>query len=274
MTRIFTQRRSILRAAIVLALTPWTLSNAQADGQDMWSGLHRDYFDGRQIAEGDNVVQLDVPERADDPALVPIKIRIPSTYSGGIRTITVVIDRNPSPIAAVFKFGAAVGHSGERSIATRVRMDRELPVRAIVETDDGQLHMAVKTVNAAGGCASVASKNPDSTSNAIGDVRVRVFSPAPGSTWLPEAQVMIKHPNNNGMQRDPTSGEYIPIMFIQEITAVSGQEIVFKMESSISISANPNLRFTFQPSLDQEIDIEAVDTTGARFTGRYPAARP
>lgn len=85
---------------------------------------------------------------------------------------------------------------------------------------------------------------------------------------------MIKHPNNNGMQRDPTSGEYIPIMFIQEITAVSGQEIVFKMESSISISANPNLRFTFQPSPDQEIDIEAVDTTGVRFTGRYPAARP
>ena len=86
-------------------------------------------------------VSLDAPVRAEDAAIVPIaiKTRFPQTPERYIDKIYLIIDNNPSPISAIFKF---TPHSGRADIETRVRIDEYTHVRAIAETNDGGLHMS------------------------------------------------------------------------------------------------------------------------------------
>ncbi len=76
---------------------------------------------------------------------------------------------------------------------------------------------------------------------------------------------MIKHPNTNGMQMDPISRGYIPARFIREITVMRGSALVFKAETSFSLSANPNFRFTYENAKDNGLDVTSIDTDETTF---------
>ena len=52
---------------------------------------------------------------------------------------------------------------------------------------------------------------------------------------------------------------YIPARFIKEMTVKRGNDLVFRMESTFSISTNPNFRFTFGRGADNDIDVSMVD---------------
>ena len=52
-----------------------------------------------------------------------------------IKSLTLVIDENPSPLVSKFKFTRKVGNA---SITTRVRVDKYTYVRAIAETSDNK----------------------------------------------------------------------------------------------------------------------------------------
>ena len=83
---------------------------------------------------------------------------------------------------------------------------------------------------------------------------------------------MLKHPNSNGMQLDIDTGGYIPARFIKEMTVKRGNDLVFRMESTFSISTNPNFRFTFGRGGDNELDVSMVDTDGTVFTAKSQAS--
>jgi len=149
-----------------------------------------------------------------------------------------------------------------------VRIETFSHVRAILETADGSLHMATKFVQAAGGCAAMNAKDPDSENADLGKMLVKTFPPALSTAPLFEAQVMLKHPNSNGMQLDIDTGGYIPARFVKEMTVKRGNDLVFHMESTFSISTNPNFRFTFGRGGDNELDVSMVDTDGTVFTAK------
>ena len=77
---------------------------------------------------------------------------------------------------------------------------------------------------------------------------------------------MIRHPNFTGMQMDQISREYTPARFVQELEVKRGGELIFSMDGGISISENPNFRFTFAPASDETIEVTAKDTDGKVFT--------
>ena len=101
------------------------------------------------IAEEDGTITLEAPYRAEDAAVVPLTMRIPASVAANVKSLTLVIDKNPAPVAATFTFGQAAG-DGERMLSTRVRIDMYSNVRAVIETADGKLHMATKYVKAVG----------------------------------------------------------------------------------------------------------------------------
>jgi sulfur-oxidizing protein SoxY len=70
------------------------------------------------------------------------------------------------------------------------------------------------------------------------------------------------------MQLDIDTRGYIPARFIKEMTVRRGNELVFRMESTFSISANPNFRFTYGRGGENELDVSMVDTDGAVFTAK------
>ena len=128
--------------------------------------------------------------------------------------------------------------------------------------------MTTKFVQAAGGCAAMNAKDPDTENVDLGKMLVKTFPPALSTAPLFEAQVMLKHPNSNGMQLDIDTGGYIPARFVKEMTVKRGKDLVFHMESTFSISTNPNFRFTFGRGGDNELDVSMVDTDGTVFTAK------
>ena len=131
---------------------------AQAE-EDVWPTLKQQAFGDRAIQAEDGMVVLEVPGTAEDAALVPLTVRVPPQVAQTLKSLTIFIDKNPDPKVATLHFGPAAGKGGERSFSTRVRIDNFSYVRAVLETEDGTLHMASKFVAAAGGCGAMQAKD-------------------------------------------------------------------------------------------------------------------
>ncbi len=95
--------------ALLLALP---LAPAHA-ADDPWPDIKAGVFEGRAIAENDGALALYAPEQAEDAALVPIAVHIPANIANQAKSLTLIIDRNPAPVAATFRFGDGFHASSE-----------------------------------------------------------------------------------------------------------------------------------------------------------------
>jgi sulfur-oxidizing protein SoxY len=241
-----------------------------AEPTDPWPELTRDIFNGRQLAEGAGLLAIEMPLRAEDAAIVPVTMRatLPAGDTRTVKAITLVIDQNPAPVAATFRLG-----NGVTMISTRVRIDSYTNVHAVAELSDGTLHASATYVKASGGCSAPTAKNADQANANVGQMRFRQFAkptdgPASGAR---EAQVMIRHPNNSGLQRDQVSLLYIPAYFVRELRIWQGDQLLIAVEGGISISEDPNIRFSYLPNGASNFRAEAMDTEGHVFKGEWPA---
>ncbi len=241
---------------------------AQATDEDaeLWQSIRSDVFgDGKTLVQGSDKLALDAPYRAQDAAIVPISVTIPAAVAPKVRKLTLIVEKNPAPVVAAFTFGEAAG-LGERKISTRVRVDMYSNVRAVLEMDDGSLHMQTKFVKAAGGCSAPALKDMDAALANLGKMKLRQLeAPQQSSVPTAEAQVMVRHPNYSGMQMNQLTGLYIPAKFVDWIEVRKGDELVFEMTGGISLSENPNIRFTFARGVEGPLRVTARDTDGREF---------
>jgi sulfur-oxidizing protein SoxY len=232
--------------------------------EDTWASLANDIFKGRPLADGTGLVSIEMPARAEDAAIVPVTMRVtlPSGDSRRLKTLTLVIDNNPVPVAAIFTFGDSAGVS---VISTRVRVNSYTDVHVVAELSDIKLYFAKTYVKASGGCSAPAAKIAN-----LGQMKFRVFG-KPSSAQR-EAQIMIRHPNNSGLQRDQVSLLYIPANFVDELRVWQGHALLFSMQAGISISEDPNFRFTYAPNGATTFKVEARDTEGKAFRSEWPAS--
>ena len=101
-------------------------------------------------------------------------------------------------------------------------------------------------------------------------MKFRVFGKPTGAQR--EAQIMIRHPNNSGLQRDQVSLLYIPANFVDELRVWQGHALLFSMKAGISISEDPNFRFTYVPNGATTFKVESRDTEGKAFRSEWPAS--
>jgi sulfur-oxidizing protein SoxY len=250
-------------AALAVCLTVPTQA-----GTDIWPTLRQQAFGDRPIQAEDGAVVLELPATADDAALVPLTVRVPPHVTQGLKSLTLFIDKNPDPKIATLTFGPAAGQGGERSFSTRVRIEDFSHVRAVLETEDGTLHMASKFIAAAGGCAAMAAKDPETETVDLGKTLIKVIPPALPQNPIWAAQVMIKHPNANGMQLDINTANFIPARYVKEMIVKRDGELVFRMDSTFSISTNPNFRFTFGRGDENSLDVAITDTDETHFAAK------
>jgi sulfur-oxidizing protein SoxY len=151
-----------------------------------------------------------------------------------------------------------------------VRVNSYTNVHAVAELSDGKLYVVKTYVKASGGCSAPAAKNADKAG--FGQMRFRQFAKlaeaAAGN--MHEVQIMIQHPNNSGLQMDQITRLYTPAFFVQSLKIWQGDELVLAMEGSISISEDPNLRFTYAPNNSRSLRVEAIDTESHVFKGNWP----
>jgi sulfur-oxidizing protein SoxY len=240
---------------------------AVAQTPDPWPGLARDIFQGRTIQAGGDAISLQSPAQANDAAIVPMTINLEKP-AAAVRSVTLVIDQNPAPMAARFTIGA---NSGLTTISTRVRVNDYTKVHAVAETSDGALQSIERFVKAAGGCSAPSVKDPTEASANLGRMKFReILASDLADARRREAQIMIRHPNASGMQMDQGTGKYIPARYIDSLTVMQGDDLVFRMEGGISISEDPNFRFTYTPNGAKALTVEAHDSDGLTFRAQYP----
>ena len=248
----------MLGARVAPAATP--------EAYDPWPGLVQDIFNNRPMNDGAGVIAIEMPYRAEDAAIVPVTLRtkLSPGDSRRVLTITLVIDQNPAPMAAKFELGP---DANVTEISTRVRVNNYTDVHAVAELSDGKLYVTKTYVKASGGCSAPAAKNADEAKSRLGQMRYRQFvrsgqGPASGAR---DAQIMIGHPSNSGLQRDQVTLLYIPAFFINELRLWQDESLVLAMEGGISISEDPNIRFTYVSNGAQRFRAEARDTGGHVF---------
>jgi len=259
-------------AAIAVNAVAGRVALAAEAAADPWPGLVQDVFKGRPLEDGNGVLALDVPNRAEDAAIVPLTVRatLPAGDARRVKAITVVIDQNPAPVAATFELGP---HAGTSSISTRVRIDSYTNVHAVAELSDGKLYAVAAYVKASGGCSAPALKNADEAKASLGQMKFRQFvnsGEAPAGR-MREAQIMLRHPNNSGLQMDQVTRLYVPAFFVRELRIWQGDDLVLFMDGGISISEDPNIRFNYIPNGAKTFRAEAIDTEKQVFTGSWPA---
>ncbi|MGO4739218.1 quinoprotein dehydrogenase-associated SoxYZ-like carrier [Bosea sp. 2KB_26] len=265
MTELIARRSVLYLVGAVITGLPVTLARAE---DDPWPGLHQDVFRNRPISEEDGLVTLEAPVRAEDAALVPLTVKIDRDKASAPLTLTLLIDKNPAPVAATFFFGEG---SGEIVLSTRVRIDAYSNVRAVVETSAGTLHMTTRYVKASGGCSAPAQKDAELADAELGQMQLRQFDGGLPASTSREAQLMIRHPNYSGMQMNQLTGYYIPAKFITDVEVKRGDALVFRMEGGISLSADPNIRFTFRTTGPGDVlTVAAKDTDGRVLRGSWP----
>jgi sulfur-oxidizing protein SoxY len=248
---------------------------ATPEAYDPWPGLVQDIFNNRPMNDGADVIAIEMPYRAEDAAIVPVTLRtkLSPGDSRRVLTITLVIDQNPAPMAAKFELGPDAKVS---EISTRVRVNNYTDVHAVVELSDGKLYVTKTYVKASGGCSAPAAKNADEARSRLGQMRYRQFTrPGQGPvSGVREAQVMIGHPNNSGLQMNQVTQLYIPAFFVNELRLWQDDGLVLAMEGGISISEDPNIRFTYVANGAKRFRAEAKDTEGHVFRNEWKSDDP
>lgn len=239
-------------------------ARAQTAPADAWPVVSHMVFGDRQIGDGSAALSLDMPDRALDAALVPLSVGL---QGSGLRKVTVIIDQNPSPLAATFSLGA---DAGVKTIATRVRVDDYTNVHAVAESGNESLLAVSRFVKAAGGCSAPMVKE-DAGNIALGTMHLRQFASQAGGDTM-DVQLMIRHPNNSGMQMDQLTRYYIPAHYITDVKLYQGDALIVSAETGISLSQNPELRLSFRPNGAKTLRAEATDNKGGHFTGEWPVS--
>lgn len=241
---------------------------ALAEGDDTnWNNtLKSQFFAGKTIEEVDAVIELDAPYRAEDPAIVPVKVssKIPQTPNKYIKKIWVFVDNNPFPFVGEFEF---FPESGKADLAMRVRVNTYSNIRAIAETNDGKFSMSKKFVKASGGCSAPIGADLDEAMKRLGKVKFRLDEGM--QTGQPtQAQLMISHPNITGMQMDQMTRFVRKSHFIDQLKVTFNNKPVLNAKIDIAISADPNFRFYFVPDKSGELKAEVSDVSCESPTSR------
>ncbi len=272
-TSMFLSRRQALAAGFVTSAGVTSADGRAAFAQapaanDPWPSLAGQIFNDRPLADGGAMLAIDAPYRAEDAAVVPISLRnlLADADARTVDSITLVIDQNPSPLAAAFSIGRT---SGIRKISTRVRVDSYTNIHAVAALANGPLIAVARFVKAAGGCSAPAAKQ-ESDSIPLGTMRFRQFAAAAGADRK-EAQLMIRHPNYSGMQMDQLTRLYVPAHFVSSVRIWQGDDLLLGVTSGISISENPTFRFDYRPNGAAAFHAEVKDSEGKVFKQSWSA---
>lgn len=226
---------------------------------ERWSALKEAIFGKRAVTDGTAVIQLDAPARAMDASLVPLTLNI----VGGplVKSLYLVIDNNPSPLAAHIVFGPKADPG---TLKLRVRVNEYTLIHAVAETQDGSLYGVAKFVKAAGGCSAPAGADETEALRELGRMKLRLLGTyAPGKPL--QAQLMVRHPNFNGMQMNQITRMYTPARFVKTTEVSYEGERVLRMDSDISMSSDPAITFGFVPRGEGQLAVRVTDSEDKTF---------
>lgn len=254
--------RLLSRALLVLGLALSMAAAAEVTDQK-WQSMQRDFFPGKTLQQSE-LIKINAPRRAESGAQVPFAFSVdyPETEGQYVKSVSVIVDANPVPLAAVFHFNP---NSGKAEIATRIRLETDSLVHVVAETSDGKWYVNAATVRASGGCGGTIDGDESAARQSAGKMRLALDSEATEGD-LRYAKLQIKHPMFTGLQRDLVSQGFRPAFYISKIDVRYNGEPVMQADTYIGISEDPNIRLPFIAKRDGTLTVTIQDNEDNEFT--------
>ena len=257
-----------LLISLFFGLNVSSVQAAQPPDGIRWESLKESLFGSRLLHDDSGArLRLEMPGRAADASAVPLAITVRAMPGDpGVRKLYLVIDNNPSPVGAIFDFGAP--RNGV-ALEVRVRIEDYTWVRVIAEREDGSLIATKHFIKAAGGCSAPAGKSLAERHAGMGRMKWRVDGPrvSGGDQWV---QLLIRHPNDSGLAMDQTTRLYDPPMFVNAVTVTRGDALTFTAQVDFTISHNPAFRFTLPAGGSGNLRAQVSDTEDRVFESTFP----
>lgn len=258
------QASSLLRMFMLLmAVTAGYSSSAQAEASDKFWPIVKEAFFAKRPVEEAPFIKISGPRRAESGAQVPITLSIDKSQgdAAAIKKVYVLVDANPIQLAATYHLTELLGSF---QLSTRIRLETDSFVRAIGETEDGKLYMAVTQIRASGGCGGTINVDDAALRATAGKIKMNVTAPAEFNQPM-SATFIIKHPMLTGLQRDLASGGYKPAYFVQKASFTYNSQPLMEVDFGVGTSEDPYLRFEFIPKAPGVLEVNAKDNEGGAF---------
>ena len=236
---------------------------------DVWVAfLKPKYFGEREIQSGKSIIELRIPQRAEDAGVVPVSLnaKIPQTAERYIERMHVFVDKNPKPLAGVFHLTPDMGRA---DLSMRLRINEYTHVRVVAELNTGELHMDHGYTRASGGCSQPPQFLKLKEARArIGQMKFRART-SEADKAMALGQLIVSHPNVTGLQLNQRTRAYVPAEYVTKIVINFNGTHVMTAETDISISEDPSFRFFFRPESGGTISAQMTDSKGRDFTRTF-----
>ncbi len=229
------------------------------------------YDNDTKISDGSHIMKLSSPYRALDAAIVPISINFNKDQSDEdyIKSLTIVVDENPSPVVGKFNFTAKTGNP---SVTTRIRIDKYTYVRAIAENNKGEKFMISNFVKAAGGCSAPSLADMDAIMARLGKMKMKFIKTSESSNSINKARFIISHPNYSGLQFNQLTRAEIPAHFVNHVRIEQDGQLILEISSDISLSEDPSFTFNYRNS-GGPLVVTVKDSEGQEFSKEFSASQ-
>ncbi|MGB8600226.1 MAG: quinoprotein dehydrogenase-associated SoxYZ-like carrier, partial [Burkholderiales bacterium] len=186
------------------------------ESSEEWQNIRTNLFQTRAIDNKQPAILIDIPRRAEFGATVPVSIRaqVAQTAPRFIKKMYLVVDKNPSAIAAIYTLAPDIGQA---DLETRIRVNEYSHVRVIAEMNDGKLSMASKYVKVSGGCSAPPNKDAAEHKRDLGKIKWRLPEKIFANQTTP-VQLQVSHPNNTGFEMDHITVMTIPPHYVSKLS--------------------------------------------------------
>jgi len=264
--------RTMFRAGLIFAGVAFASASASAGSGTIWDEIKGSVYGNKKIEDGRGIVSIDAAARPEDMRRVPISVDAGFKDGRTVKTVTFIIDENPTPVVAVFHMG---GSREQVSLKPEFRVNQQSDIRAVVEASDGKLYMVSQLVKFAGGqasCSAPPTGDPAQIAANMGKMQYALMQQAGAATSLSaRGRFVLNHPNHTGMVMDQVTLLYTPMKMISEITVKQGDEPVFTAEGSIAFAQDPAVEFDMKRNpAASELEITFKDTDGGAWTKKFP----
>ena len=257
--------------ACAAALLTIGIEATVAHASPIWDGIRSEVYGQREIRDGAAFIKFEAPYRPEDVMAVPLTADVHVPKGQTIKSVSFIVDKNPSPVAAVFQLSGPRDHA---ALGTHIRLNEQSDVRVVVETVAGDLYMVERLVKFAGGqasCSAPPQGDPAQIAANMGKMNVALSGTrAVASRAVQQASFELNHPNHTGMVLDQITLLYVPLLMVEQIEVRQGDEPVLTMTGSITVSQNPRFVSDYVTNGASELTVSARDTSGATWQRTFP----
>ncbi len=251
----------------LVLISPGSFAKDKSPEPITWKNYLKEAVFGEEVInDGSHMFSLDTPYRALDAAIVPISINFkkPQSKENFVKSLTLIVDENPSPVVSKFNFTPKIGNA---SLTTRIRIDKYTYVRAVVEMNNGEKYMNSSFVKAAGGCSAPSLADMDAVIARLGKMKMKFFETG-NKNSLSKAQFLISHPNYSGLQFNQLTRSEIPAHFVNYIKIEQDGDLILEAYPDISLSEDPAITFHFHDS-GSPLKVTVEDSEGKNFASDF-----